>query len=202
MILICVYKLKTGIKMVNSIDWSKKKKKDRIWRFLPDSKDIQHLTWWTWPHFYSLKIWENIPWSSSLIPCSWPLLTQWSPVCVRDAPYLSISTSPWGPLPLSQLHVTPTQLKVDSKASPKRPETEVTAGIRKRERGDWKGEVDEKKNKEKGKRKIRWDRRGIRRRVSGWKRKRAERRKRRMVSQRGRCERAREETAGVNSWRI
>lgn len=59
-----------------------------------------------------------------------------SPVGAGDAPYLYISTSPGGLLPSPQLHVTPSQLKLDWKASPKRPETGVTAGVR-----EWGGKM-------------------------------------------------------------
>lgn len=69
-----------------------------------------------------------------LIPCRQPLLTWWSPVGVGDAPYLHISTSPGGLLLWSQLHVTPSQLKLDWKAGPKRLERGVTAGVREGQR--------------------------------------------------------------------
>lgn len=69
-----------------------------------------------------------------LIPCRQPLLTRWSPVGVGDAPYLHISTSPGGVLLWSQLHVTPSQLKLDWKAGPKRLERGVAAAVREGQR--------------------------------------------------------------------
>ena len=75
-----------------------------------------------------------------------------SPVGAGDAPYLYISTSPGGLLPSPQLHVTPSQLKLDWKAGPKRPETGVTAGVREGggENGGerWKREKTQRRDKE------------------------------------------------------
>ncbi|KAI9546550.1 hypothetical protein NQZ68_026771 [Dissostichus eleginoides] len=59
---------------------------------------------------------------------------------------VSVRIDPPGGLPPSpQLHVTPSPLKLDWKAGPKRPETGVTAGVRE---GEWEGELDEKKTME------------------------------------------------------